>query len=115
MVLKHELLDTPQVMGGYTVIAGQPNTRLQPELAFAVRRTHVHMRRLTPLVGVDMIPKRANPQNRRRGRILSPASVSAMTFRPKLKRGTGPIAAVPAGPPSLQPTDIYPIGGGSTI
>ena len=57
MVLKYQLLNTPQVMGGYAVITGQPNTRCQPKLAFAIRRTHVHMRRLTPLVGVEMKPK----------------------------------------------------------
>jgi hypothetical protein len=57
MVLKYQLLNSPQVMGRYAVIAGQPNIRLQPKLAFAVRRTDVDMCRLTPLVGVEMKPK----------------------------------------------------------
>ncbi len=57
MVLKHQLLNAPKVVGWHTVIASEPNTRLQPELAFAVRRSDVHMGRLTPLVGVEMKPK----------------------------------------------------------
>jgi hypothetical protein len=57
MVLEHQLFNAPKFTGRYAIIAGQPNTRLQPKLTLTVRRTDVHVCRLTPLVGVEMKPK----------------------------------------------------------
>ena len=53
-MLEDKLLDPPQVAHTHSAITGQPNVGIQPELALALRRADVDVRRFVPLIGEKM-------------------------------------------------------------
>jgi len=60
LVFKNQTLRLPNVAGGKPTIPSQPH-RLEPELAFAVRRTDVDVGRLVGFLRVEVKTEWTNP------------------------------------------------------
>jgi len=57
MMLENQLLNLPYVGRSHAPVLGQADVRFQPELALAIRRSYMNVRRLLSLVGVKMEPE----------------------------------------------------------
>jgi hypothetical protein len=70
MMFKNQLFDASEIVRSHAPVAGQPDGRLQPELTLPVRRPHVDVRRLPPLIRVEVEPEGSDSQDRRHGNEL---------------------------------------------
>ena len=57
VMLEDQLLDAAQVVRSHTLVAGQADNWLQPELAVAISSTNVDVRRLVSFIGVKVKPE----------------------------------------------------------
>jgi len=66
LVLEDDMFDIPKVVAGNPPIAGE-NYWIEPELALTGGRAHMDVRRLRPLIRVEMEPVRSDTQDGRHG------------------------------------------------
>jgi hypothetical protein len=81
-VLKDQLLDVAQVVRTHATVSCQPDSRIKPELALALRSADMHMRWIIALIGIEMKSERSDPQHCRHKGNLSPGTDVATTFSP---------------------------------
>ncbi len=57
MMFKNQLLNAPQIVLSHSPVAGQPDGRLQPEPTLPVGSSHMDVRRLLSLIGLEVKPE----------------------------------------------------------